>query len=72
MSILGGLVGITLAVFLILTQKVFGLILITPTLPYPVSLKLMDVLLVFITISILGLLASKIAVTRISKPLLNH
>ena len=72
MSVLGGLAGITLAVFLILTQKVFGLILITPTLPYPVSLKLMDVLLVFITISILGLLASKIAVTRISKPLLNH
>ena len=56
---------------LILIQKTFGLIMITPSLPYPVSLKLTDVALVFITITFLGLIASKIAATRITKPLLS-
>jgi lipoprotein-releasing system permease protein len=44
--------------------------MITASLSYPVSLKLTDILLVFLTITTLGLLASKIASTRISKPLL--
>jgi len=70
MTVLGGFVGILLAVLLIVFQKVFGFVMITASLPYPVSLKITDVLLVFITITTLGLLASKIASTRISKPLL--
>ena len=72
MSVLGGVVGILLAVFLILIQKTFGFIMITASLPYPVSLNMMDILLVFVTITTLGLLASKIASTRISKPLLHQ
>ena len=56
----------------IVIQKIFGFVMITTSLSYPVSLKLTDVLLVFTTITILGLLASKIASTRISKPLLNQ
>jgi lipoprotein-releasing system permease protein len=71
MSILGGFIGVVLAIMLILIQKTFGLIMITPSLPYPVSLKLTDVTLVFITITFLGLIASKIAATRITKPLLS-
>ena len=71
MSILGGFIGVVLAILLILIQKTFGLIMITPSLPYPVSLKLTDVTLVFITITFLGLIASKIAATRITKPLLS-
>ena len=70
MTILGGFIGVCLAIVLIIIQKTFGLIMITPYLPYPVSLKIIDVILVFLTITILGLLASKIASTRISKPLL--
>jgi lipoprotein-releasing system permease protein len=72
MSVLGGFAGIILAIFLIVLQKIFGFVMITVSLPYPVSLKLTDVLLVLLTITILGLTASKIASIRISKPLLNQ
>ena len=72
MSVLGGVIGILLAVLLIIIQNAFGFIMITASLPYPVSLKLTDIILVFITITILGLLASKIASTRISKLLLSR
>jgi len=41
--------------------------MITPSLPYPVSVKLMNFILVFVTISILGTIASKIASARITK-----
>lgn len=70
MTVLGGFGGILLAILLIIIQKAFGFVMITASLSYPVSLKLTDVLLVFLTITTLGLLASKIASTRISKPLL--
>lgn len=72
MTVLGGSFGILLAVLLIVIQKIFGFVMITASLSYPVSLKLTDILLVFTTITILGLLASKIASTRISKPLLSQ
>ena len=72
MSVLGGLIGIGLGLLLSLNQlygptslKVF----ITPTLPYPVRIKLINLLIVFITISILGIIASKIASSRITKQL---
>lgn len=70
MSVLGGFIGIILAILLIVLQKTFGFVMITASLPYPVSLKVTDILLVLITITILGLMASKIASARISKPLL--
>lgn len=73
MSILGGLIGIFLGLLLALNQlygptvfKVF----ITPTLPYPVRIKLINLLIVFATISLLGILASKIASSRITKGLI--
>lgn len=72
MSVLGGFVGVVLAIILIVAQKAFGFVMITASLSYPVSLKLTDILLVFATITILGLMASKIASTRISKPLLSN
>lgn len=70
MSVLGGFIGVLLAVLLIIIQKAFGFVMITASLPYPVSLKVTDILLVLLTITILGLMASKIASARISKPLL--
>jgi lipoprotein-releasing system permease protein len=44
--------------------------MITPSLPYPVTIKPINFLIVFVTISILGVLASKIASARISKKLI--
>lgn len=66
MSVLGGLSGLLLGFILVLLQKLFGWVLITPTLPYPVSIKPVNFLIVFMTIAVLGILASRIAATRIS------
>ena len=69
MTIGGGIIGVTLGFILVLLQKIFGWVPITPSLPYPVSIKVINILIVFATISVLGILASKIASTRISKQL---
>lgn len=70
MSVLGGVIGIVLGSLLVIVQRSFGLLMITPTLPYPVSFKTINFLIVAVTIFILGTLASKLASVRITKKLL--
>lgn len=70
MSIIGGLIGLLIGLVLVLLQKEFGMVPITPSLPYPVSVNLWNLVVVFLTISAFGILASKIASMRISKNLL--
>jgi lipoprotein-releasing system permease protein len=43
--------------------------MITPSLAYPVTLKFENLVIVFLTISVLGIIASKIASVRITKSL---
>ena len=69
MTVLGGLVGVGVGLILVLLQKVFGWVMITASLPYPVSIEPLNILTVFVTISVLGVLASKIASARISSQL---
>jgi lipoprotein-releasing system permease protein len=69
MTILGGIVGIVIGFLIVVLQKAFALVMITSTLPYPVTLKFENVVIVFLTISVLGILASKIASVRITKSL---
>jgi lipoprotein-releasing system permease protein len=69
MSIIGGVIGLGFGILLIWLQKAFSLVMLTPSLPYPVSLKTINILIVLVTISILGVLASKVATARISKQL---
>jgi len=69
MTILGGIVGIVIGFLIVVLQKTFALVMITSTLPYPVTLKFENVVIVFLTISVLGVLASKIASVRITKSL---
>jgi lipoprotein-releasing system permease protein len=70
MTIIGGLLGITLGVIVVWAQLQFKLIHITASLPYPVKLNFMNVAVVFTTLTILGLLASKIASSRVREKLL--
>lgn len=70
MTIIGGLFGISLGLFLVFLQKQFAFVPITPSLPYPVSIRFQNVIIVFLTISILGVIAARIASTRISKELI--
>ncbi|TYA52165.1 ABC transporter permease [Formosa maritima] len=72
MTIVGGLIGLVLGCLIVWLQKTFSLIMITQSLPYPVTLKVENLIIVFVTISILGVLASKIASVRISKNLVEN
>ena len=71
MTIFGGLIGLLIGCIIVWLQKTFSLIMITQSLPYPVTLKAENLLIVFITISVLGIIASKIASVRISKKLVS-
>ncbi|HBR53386.1 MAG TPA: ABC transporter permease [Flavobacteriaceae bacterium] len=70
MTVLGGALGITLGVLVVWGQLQFKFIYITASLPYPVELKLINVVIVFVTLTVLGLLASKIAASRVRTQLL--
>ena len=70
MTLLGGALGIFLGVIVVWLQAEFALLNITPNLPYPVKLLGLNVLVVFCTISALGLVAAKIAASRVREQLL--
>jgi len=67
---MGGLVGVLLASLLIISQKLFGWLKITPSLPYPVEYLPINIFIVLGTILLLGLLASRIASSRVSRKLI--
>ncbi len=70
MTVLGGLLGIILGILAVMAQLKFEFVAITSTLPYPVKLELLNVVIVFATISVLGIIASKIASSRVREKLL--
>src|SRR5690606_17297167 len=67
---LGGFIGVFLGSLLIWSQLTFGWLKITPSLAYPVEYGTLNVIIVFGTILILGILASLIASSRINKELI--
>ncbi len=69
MTILGGIVGVFIGFVLVVLQQQFALVMITPSLPYPVQIQILNIFVVLITITILGLIASKIASGRITEKL---
>lgn len=70
LSVFGGLIGLVLGITIVLLQQHFELVMITPTLAYPVLFTIENVLIVFGTIVSLGFIASLIASSRVSKKLL--
>jgi len=71
MTLIGLLIGLSLGIVLVILQEQFGFVPITPTLPYPVRLELINIVIVFVTILVLGGIASKIAATRVSEKLIS-
>ena len=71
LSIFGGVIGLILGVVLVVLQQQYELIMITPTLAYPVVFTVENVLIVMGTIVSLGFVASLIASSRVSKKLLD-
>ncbi|WP_374506116.1 FtsX-like permease family protein [Flavobacterium sp.] len=70
LSVFGGGIGLILGIGIVVLQQQFQLIMITPTLAYPVVFTLENVLIVLGTIISLGFIASLIASSRVSKKLL--
>ena len=70
LSVFGGILGLFLGIILVVLQQQFNWVMITPTLAYPVVFNLENVLIVLATIITLGVLASLIASSRVSKKLL--
>lgn len=71
LSVFGGLIGLVLGIVLVLLQQEYELIMITPTLAYPVVFSIQNMLIVMVTILALGFVASLIASSRVSKKLLD-
>jgi len=72
MSIVGGVIGLFLGFLVVVLQQTFSLIMITPSLAYPVSVVPHNFIIVLLTISILGIIASKIASRRITRNLIEN
>lgn len=70
LSVFGGIFGLILGISIVLIQQQFQIIMITLTLAYPVIFSLQNVLIVLGTIISLGILASWIASSRVTKKLL--
>jgi lipoprotein-releasing system permease protein len=70
LSVFGGLFGLSIGVVLVLIQQQFEVIMITPSLAYPVDFLFKNVVIVLGTIITLGFIASLIASSRVSKKLL--
>jgi hypothetical protein len=64
-SVVGAVIGIVLGTVVVLLQLHFGFVRISPTLSYPVAIEPLNVVVVFITIVVLGLIASWIASSRV-------
>ena len=70
MAFFGLLIGLFLSITFVILQKKLGFIMITTELAYPVEFRIINVIIVFITILILGFLAARIASSRISNKIL--
>ena len=70
LTFFGGLIGLGLGTIIVLVQEYFQVIMITPTLAYPVIFNFQNIIIVFLTIFLLGFIASFIASSRVSKELL--
>lgn len=69
MTFIGGFIGLMVGYIIIQLQASFSLIMITPNLAYPVAIHFKNFVIVMLTISILGIIASKIAASRITRDL---
>lgn len=70
LTLFGLFVGLLCAMPFVLLQKKYGFIMITQSLAYPVEFRIVNVMVVVLTIVVLGYLSAKIASARINKKLI--
>ncbi|NJW53814.1 ABC transporter permease [Salinimicrobium oceani] len=69
MTLLGGSIGLLSSIAVVYLQMEYELVMITPSLPYPVAITWKNIVVVMITITSLGMIASWIAASRSKKAL---
>lgn len=69
MTMLGGTIGLLFSLVLVQLQLEYSLVMITPTLAYPVAITVENFVIVILTIGALGVIASWIAASRSKKAL---
>ncbi|GAA4116741.1 ABC transporter permease [Aquimarina addita] len=69
MTVLGASLGLLLGFIIITLQQKLGLLMITPSLPYPTRITAVSFIVVFLTITVIGCVASLLASSRINKRL---
>jgi len=67
LTFFGMCIGLFFGIVLVFVQKKFELFMIVPSLAYPVEFRIVNLIIVFFTITILGFIAAKIASSRISE-----
>ncbi len=70
LTFFGLIIGLLIAIVFVVLQKNFEFIMITPSLAYPVEFRIVNVIIVFLTIITLGYIAVKIASSRISNKII--
>jgi len=70
LTIIGGFIGLVLGIIIVLLQQHFSLLMITPSMAYPVKFNAQNIIIVLATIFTLGIISSLIASSRVSKKLL--
>lgn len=71
LTILGGVVGLTIGIAVVVVQQRFQLVMITESLAYPVRFTFGNVLAVLLTIAAVGMLASWFAAWRVNRKFLD-
>ena len=71
LTVFGGVIGLFFGIIIVLIQQYFKVVMITETLVYPVIFNLQNIVIVLVTIITLGVMASFIAGSRVSKKLLD-
>jgi lipoprotein-releasing system permease protein len=66
LTVLGGSIGLIIGIIVVVLQQQFKWIMITETLAYPVAFSMTNVVVVLFTISLVGVLASWFAASRVS------
>ncbi|MBA9073120.1 lipoprotein-releasing system permease protein [Flavobacterium gossypii] len=70
LTLTGGSIGLILGIIIVLLQQKYNLVMVTPSMPYPVIFNIENLVIVLATIFSLGFISSLIASSRVTKKLL--
>lgn len=71
LTLVGGIIGLALGIAIVLLQQEYQLVMVTPSMPYPVIFNIENLAIVLATIFTLGFISSLIASSRVTKKLLD-